>query len=46
MSKNFVYHQNFFDTIRDTKDAEKLRCILKKVETEITGLTADLEVEE
>ena len=35
MSKNFVYHQNFFDTIRDTKDAEKLRCILKKVETEI-----------
>ena len=35
MSKNIVYHHNFYDTIREAKDAEKLRSILKKVETEI-----------
>ena len=35
MSKNIVYHHNFYDNIREAKDAEKLRSILKKVETEI-----------
>ena len=35
MTENIVYHQNFYDTIREAKDAEELRGILRKVETEI-----------
>ena len=35
MTENIVYHHNFYDNIREAKDAEKLRSILKKVETEI-----------
>ena len=35
MSENIVYHQNFYDTIREAKGAEELRGILRKIETEI-----------
>ena len=33
MSKNIVYHHNFYDNIREAKDAEELRGILRNVET-------------
>ena len=35
MTENIVYHQNFYDSIREAKDEEELRGILRKVETEI-----------